>query len=741
ALTAANNGQTLQITGITTTSATPNCSQAFTQNVTLSVNPSPTLTGAAQAASVCVGSGATINLTGLLASSTSTVAYTINGVAQTAVTGVVANGSGASSFTSAALTAANNGQTLQITGITTTSATPNCSQAFTQNVTLSVNPSPTNANAGADQTGALTCGLTTVTLAGNVPTVGTGKWTIVSGVGGSFALDTDPTTTFSGTAGTAYTLRWTISNTPCTASSDDVNVTFNRNPTVSNAGPDQTGAGTCGLTTVTLGGNAPAVGTGAWTITSGAGGTVTMPTSATSTFTGTAGTTYTLRWTISNAPCTASSDDVNVTFNQNPTASNAGADQTGAGTCGLTTVTLGGNAPAVGTGAWTITSGAGGTVTTPTSATSTFTGTAGTAYTLRWTISNAPCTASSDDVNVTFNQNPTASNAGADQTGAGTCGLTTVTLAGNAPAVGTGAWTITSGAGGTVTTPTSATSTFTGTAGTAYTLRWTISNAPCTASSDDVNVTFNRNPTVSITGVLTACLTTTLTAVTDAVSPNYIWYKNDVVIGGETASTLVVTEDGDYKVKVINGSTSCEQTSAASTVKVEDKIAPTFTKPADINIFSDATCSYVITPVVTGDVTNETDNCSTGLQAAFADVVVNGSCQGSKIITRTWSLVDGSGNAAADQIQTITIEDTTVPSWTTVAAALNSTIQCSDAAAITAAQALAPVATDNCGTVSYTKTAGLFVAGSCANTGTYTNTWVANDVCSNTSATFTQVIT
>ncbi|MFV8348014.1 gliding motility-associated C-terminal domain-containing protein, partial [Flavobacterium sp. ZB4P13] len=35
----------------------------------------------------------------------------------------------------------------------------------------------------------------------------------------------------------------------------------------------------------------------------------------------------------------------------------------------------------------------------------------------------------------------------------------------------------------------------------------------------------------------------------------------------------------------------------------------------------------------------------------------------------------------------------------------------------------------------------LFVAGSCANTGTYTNTWVANDVCSNTSATFTQVIT
>jgi len=28
---------------------------------------------------------------------------------------------------------------------------------------------------------------------------------------------------------------------------------------------------------------------------------------------------------------------------------------------------------------------------------------------------------------------------------------------------------------------------------TAYTLRWTISNPPCPASTDDVNITFNQN--------------------------------------------------------------------------------------------------------------------------------------------------------------------------------------------------------------------------------------------------------
>ena len=67
---------------------------------------------------------------------------------------------------------------------------------------------------------------------------------------------------------------------------------------------------------------------------------------------------------------------------------------------------------------------------------------------LRWSISNGSCAASTDDVSVTFNQNPTASNAGSDQTDANTCGLTQVTLAGNSPSVGTGAWSIVSGSGG-----------------------------------------------------------------------------------------------------------------------------------------------------------------------------------------------------------------------------------------------------------------------------------------------------
>ena len=148
---AAHNGKILRITSIVVTSATPNCTVTFNRDVTLAVRPLPTLSGASQSP-VCTGSPATINLTGLLASSTSTVSYTIDGAVQTPVTGVVANASGAASFPTIALNyATHNGKILRITGITVTSASPNCSGAFAQNVTLNVEPTLLAGTVGSNQ--------------------------------------------------------------------------------------------------------------------------------------------------------------------------------------------------------------------------------------------------------------------------------------------------------------------------------------------------------------------------------------------------------------------------------------------------------------------------------------------------------------------------------------------------------------------------------------------------------------
>ena len=116
-----------------------------------------------------------------------------------------------------------------------TAITPTFSTATT------ISSLPTAANAGPDQTGIVMCGLTSATLAANSPVVGNGSWSIVGGLGGSITAPNSPTSTFTGTAGTAYVLRWTISNAPCAASTDDVNITFNQIPTVANAGPDQSG--------------------------------------------------------------------------------------------------------------------------------------------------------------------------------------------------------------------------------------------------------------------------------------------------------------------------------------------------------------------------------------------------------------------------------------------------------------------------------------------------------------------
>jgi hypothetical protein len=150
ALTNANNGQVLQITGITLTSVTPVCSRSFAQNVTLVVTPLPTLTGASQSSVVCNGSAATINLTGLTPGSTYAVGYTINGGPNLNATGLVVDGLGNSSFTTGNLTSANNGQTLNIYGIQNENTT--CARSYNYDVTLQIDPNSVAGTPSANQT-------------------------------------------------------------------------------------------------------------------------------------------------------------------------------------------------------------------------------------------------------------------------------------------------------------------------------------------------------------------------------------------------------------------------------------------------------------------------------------------------------------------------------------------------------------------------------------------------------------
>ncbi|PWB20648.1 hypothetical protein DCO46_20495 [Flavobacterium sp. HTF] len=118
-------------------------------------------------------------------------------------------------------------------------------------------------------------------------------------------------------------------------------------------------------------------------------------------------------------------------------------------------------------------------------------------------------------------------------------------------------------------------------------------------------------------------------------------------------------------------------------------------------------------------------------------------CANSGTYTNTWMVKDDCGNTSEIFTQVITIEDTTAPTWTTLNGTLNVTVQCSDTEALALAQAKFPIANDSCdGDVSnIVKTSGQFVAAEgCANSGSYTNTWMVKDDCGNTSEIFTQVI-
>ncbi|BDX37477.1 hypothetical protein CYCD_08320 [Tenuifilaceae bacterium CYCD] len=98
--------------------------------------------------------------------------------------------------------------------------------------TITVRDNPSTADAGLDQTDASMCGKTATNLNAVAPTSGTGTWSIVSGLGGFITSPNTPSSLFSGVAGETYTLRWTVRNSPCVASTDEVTISFLQNPVV-----------------------------------------------------------------------------------------------------------------------------------------------------------------------------------------------------------------------------------------------------------------------------------------------------------------------------------------------------------------------------------------------------------------------------------------------------------------------------------------------------------------------------
>jgi uncharacterized protein (TIGR02145 family) len=359
-----------------------------------------------------------------------------------------------------------------------TVSTPCVSSADT--VEIRFDPFLIQPNAGPDQI-YRDGSRTTAILAGNAPPAGTGTWTVVAGQNGSFSSVNDPKAVFTGQLCQTYILRWTIA-TPCSSKSDEVTIIFDQIATIANAGTDINLTGP--ILSVSLGANIALLGVGTWTVVSGSGGVFGDIHNPATSFTGLPCQVYVLKWTIASA-CESSSDQVNVSFTDLPTVSNAGPDLHL--TDGSIYARMNANHPSNGKGIWSIVSGGGGSFTDPNDPNTSFYGTICHSYVLRWTVSTA-CSSSFDEVTVVFNQVQMSADAGPDIRVAGNA--LSVALNGNAPALGlSGTWTVFSGTGGAFENVNDPKTLFTGVAGQIYTLKWTLSGA-CLENSDLVIVAF-----------------------------------------------------------------------------------------------------------------------------------------------------------------------------------------------------------------------------------------------------------
>ncbi|KQM78313.1 hypothetical protein ASE74_14865 [Pedobacter sp. Leaf216] len=394
----------------------------------VTVKPNPIVSATAPG-TICNATSSAITLSANLAN----VNYTYTSTVMGAITGN-SNRTVAAAGTQINDILTNSGTTAGSVSYVVTPTSTNGCPGTPITITITVLPNVTLANAGADDA---ICNATTYILKGNAPVVGTGKWAVVSAPTAlTFADDTQSNTTVSGLqAGNTYTLRWTISDANCAASSDDVVITVN---------PLSIGGTTAGDVDVCAGANG-----GNITLSGQVGNVIRWEKSIDngvtwSTITSTANPyvfsnlaiTTKYRAVVQSGSCAeAISTVTTITVNPGTVAANAGADQS---LCSGNGITLNGNNPAPNTGLWTLVSSQTGIViTNPTLYNTTVTGLVpGQTYTFRWTISGFNgCPPSVDEVTIVYyppvtnNINPLAG---------ATCSGQSITITGDTPTGGTG---------------------------------------------------------------------------------------------------------------------------------------------------------------------------------------------------------------------------------------------------------------------------------------------------------------
>lgn len=162
-------------------------------------------------------------------------------------------------------------------------------------------------------------------------------------------------------------------------------------------------------------------------------------------------------------------------------------------------------------------------------------------------------------------------------------------------------------------------------------------------------------------------------------------------------------------------------------IYVDDTTPPTFTVPDDITL----KCSDDYTDLlITGDVVDEADNCSSVTNATYADDLSGIGCNGTGTIVRTWTLTGRCTNSTV-KTQYITIYDNESPVITCVGDQVRNADAGVCAYTALGAEFDYVTASDNCGILSITNNlnGASSLAGYSFNPGVNTVIWTITDNC------------
>ncbi|HRW27093.1 MAG TPA: gliding motility-associated C-terminal domain-containing protein, partial [Bacteroidales bacterium] len=207
-----------------------------------------------------------------------------------------------------------------------------------------------------------------------------------------------------------------------------------------------------------------------------------------------------------------------------------------------------------------------------------------------------------------------------------------------------------------------------------------------------ITIDDNVNPTLTAPA--------SLTAVCDiSEQPAYTTYAEFTAAGGTASDNCGIDEGSFTLLSEVSDGNTCPEVitrtyqiadhcgnlaTATHLITIDDTTAPTFTVPVDTTICRDVDGNYDIDVTNTGDVTDESDNCDTSLDAIYTDSDADmGTVDTVGFITRTWTLTDDCGNFTShDQIIwvqpvpriSVTVPDTLFCNGSTVEFAIDSLV-------------------------------------------------------------------